>query len=353
MARIVHTADVHLTSEHPEREAALAEILSLAEERKADLVTIGGDLFESAVDAQDRQSVLEDLFTGRPFSVLAIPGNHDEEAFRRDLFFGETFRPAVAEPFEHVLIDDSAVRVTCLPHTKAPDHDLLVSVIDREPFEGTEILLLHCHLEAPFQDRTVGEEQQRRYFPISKHALAALDFDYYLAGHYHAPHRVELPGDLTVAYPGTPSSVTEDETGPRNAVVLDTEADRLDFAKLEAFHYDSLEVTVWPDREARAIEEIETWANVRADRNVEASITVTGYSTMDPDAFAAALESASRDIPVSNRTSSVAWATDHPLYRSFDAKLGDREFDDDTLADEIRERTLRVFSELGSGGRLT
>lgn len=353
MVRLLHTADVHLSPEYPERQAALEELLSLAEEQDTDLVTIGGDLFDSAVDAEELRADLRQLFSDRPYPILTIPGNHDEEAFREDLFFGEDFQPAVTEPFEHVTIDEADVRITCLPYTQRPTDDLLVAFKEREPFDGTEILLLHCSLEAPFSDRVVGEEQEQRYFPVSKATLAEFDFDYYLAGHYHSPHRVELRNESTFVYPGTPASVTRSETGPRNVAILDTEEDQLSLHSIETFHYDHLEVEIVPGEEEGVLEEIEEWADTRAERNVEASITVTGHITMDEAAFNDALEDASRDIPVSNQTSLVDRVVTHPLYQSFEAKLEEREFEDEALEDEIRDRTLRVFSELVSGGRLS
>lgn len=351
MPRILHTADVHLAADHPERREALEAVLQLAEAEDADLVTVGGDLFDSDVDAGSLRPQLRDLFADRPYQVLTIPGNHDEAAFQDDLFFGEDFQPAVADPFEHVFLGDDEVRVTCLPYTRRATEDLLVEFAEREPYEGTEILLLHCSLDAPFGDRVVGDEEER-YFPISKETLAELDFDYYLAGHYHSAHRVELPNGGSFAYPGTPASVTRGETGPRNVALLDTEADRLELRTLETFHYDHLEVTVAPGEEDRALAEVESWVGAREDRNVEAELTVTGHVTTDESDFADDLEAASGAVPVTNDTAHVGRVVAHPLYQSFEDRLAERDLEDD-LEDAVRSRTLRVFSDLVSGGRLS
>lgn len=112
----LHTADVHFAAVHPERLEALVTVLVRAESEDADLLTIGGALFDSEVDADELRGELRDRFSDLPFTVLTDPGNHDEEAFREDLFFGEDFTAAVDEPFEHYTVAGD-VRLACLPYT--------------------------------------------------------------------------------------------------------------------------------------------------------------------------------------------------------------------------------------------
>lgn len=350
MARICHTADVHLARDGPERREALEAVLDAAVEADADLVTIGGDCFDSEADAEALRGDLRSTFADLPFQVLAIPGNHDEAAYRDDVFFGQAFEAAVGEPFEHVYPPETDLRVTCLPYTPRADEELLVSLADRDPFDGDEILLLHCSLEAPF-DGDAGDETDQRYFPVTESALAELDFDAVLAGHYHSAHEVSLSGGGTFVYPGTPASVTRSETGPRTVAILDTDREAVERHRLGTFHYDHLDVEVAPGEEAAAVERVEDWVEERRDRRVEASITVTGHLSGDEADFAASLAAASGDVPVENRTTSVDAILSHPLYRDFEARLAERDLDDDLAAD-VRDRTLRAFSELASEGRL-
>lgn len=350
--RILHTADVHLAADESATMDALDAVLAAAADRDADLLTVGGDLFDSEADAERLRPDLRDRFSGLSHPVLTIPGNHDAAAFREDLFFGEDFRPAVAEPFEHVAFPDAGVRVTCLPYTPRPTEDLLVDLREREPFQGTEILLLHCSLEAPFSDRVVGAEEELRYFPVGAETLAELDFAYYLAGHYHSPRRVALSNGGTFVYPGTPASVTRSETGRRNVADLDTADGRIGLRAIETFHYDELTVTVLPGEADRAVAEVEDWVEARRDRDVAAEITVTGHVAMPEAAFEAALADASGGVPVDNRTTGVERVLHHPLYRAFQDELAERDLPED-LERAVRERTLRVFSELHSGERLS
>jgi len=354
MVKIIHTSDLHLSTDNPERLEALEEVLSLAEKRKADLVTIGGDLFDSEVDAENLRSELRDMFSDRSFEIIAIPGNHDSKAFRKNLFFGENFQAAVEEPYEEIVIDEEEVKIICLPYTPYPDEDLLVSLKEMGPFAGTKILLLHCSLEAPISDLAVGEEEEGKYFPISKDILKQLGFDYYLSGHYHHPPREEkLSSDSIFVYPGSPVSITQKEITPRNVVLLETEQDRLEFQTLETFHFDHLEIQLSPGGEDEALEKIEKWATERTKRNTKASIEVKGHIEMGENIFNESLKEASKTLSVSNQTKTVEQVLKHPLYQSFESKLKEREFDEEELRDDIRERVVRVFSDLFSGGRLS
>jgi len=209
MTRVLHTADVHLASDAPERTEALDALLERAEREGIDVVTIGGDLFD---DPEDVERLRADLrngpFSGRPFDVVVIPGNHDVAAYRGDVFFGDACTVIAADPFGHWTAPDGDLRITGLPYRERPDDDLLLALQDRTPFDGTEVLLLHCSLDAPFQDDDPGDDGGRHYFPVTERLLAELDFDAYLAGHYHAPHQLSLPNGAPFTYPGTPASTS-------------------------------------------------------------------------------------------------------------------------------------------------
>lgn len=351
MARLLHTADVHLAADHPERQAALEELLDVAEAEDADLVTIGGDLFDSDRDSEELRPTLRQLFSDRPYHVLTIPGNHDEAAFRSDLLFGESFDAATTEPFEHREIGD--VRVTAVPYTAEAVEDVLIALAERDPFEGSEVLLLHCSLEAPFAAASTGDEEARQYFPVTREALADLDFDYSLAGHFHSAHRVELLNGGTFVYPGSPASVTRPETGPRTVALVDTHDGGLEFRRLDAFHYDTLEITVTPGEEDEVIETIAGWVEERQGRDVDASITVTGHVSRDETDFQADLDVASGDIDAVNRTTGVEAVLGHPLFEEFEAKLDRHDVEDESLEEDVWDRTVRIFSELSTGGRLS
>lgn len=361
MVRILHTADVHLTPDADERQAALERILSQADANDVDLVTIGGDLFDNDIAAEQLRDSLRELFSDRSYPILTIPGNHDADAFRSNLFFGESFTPATETPFGQFVIDDT--RVTTLPYTSQATDELLVGLRNREQFDGPEALLLHCSLEAPIQGG-VGNEGEQRYFPITKEELAELDFDYYLAGHYHSQHRTELPNGGTFVYPGTAASVTRKETGRRTSVLIDTDAAQdVQLQTLDSFHYDTLDLRVTPGDEERVLEEIQSQVTIWDNRHVEPEISVDGFTEMNETAFSEALSDVSGDVPVENSTRTVEHILSHPLFETFQQRLEEREqlhaveerddYDVERFQDDIWEEMLALFADLAAEGKLT
>jgi len=353
MVKIIHTSDVHLSSDYPERVEALEKVLDFAEENNADLVTIGGDTFDSELQAEKLRSELRDIFSGQSYDILVIPGNHDKEAFREDLFFGDNFKSIIEKPFEEIIIDDGNVKIIGLPYTPYPEEELLLALKEREKFEGTEILLLHCTLGFHYFNQSVGSEEEKSYFPISKNLLSDLSFDYYLSGHFHNSNKVRISKNSTFVYPGTPASVNSNETGPRYVATLDTVEDEISLKTIDTFHYDILEMDVLPGEEEKALKKIEEWTNEKIDKNVDLSIIVNGHITMDESKFNHSLLKASQDISVKNRTSTVDKIVNHPLYKSFEEKLKKMDIEDRGFEREIRKRTLKVFSELSSRGKIT
>ena len=361
MTRILHTADIHLDSIAEERHAALDSVLEDASNADVDLVTIGGDLFDSELAAEQLRESLRELFSNRSYPILTIPGNHDASAYRSNLFFGDSFIAATESPFDHYVVDDTT-RITYLPYTPQATDELLISLRDREPFEGTECLLLHCSLDAPLHG-DVGDESEQRYFPVTKEQLAELDFEYYLAGHYHSQHHVELSNGGTFVYPGTPASITQTELGRRTYVYIDTEADTgVQFPSLESYHYDELNLRVTPGQEDRVFREINSQVAIWHDRDVEPQITVDGFIETDETEFESALEDHSNGISVTNRTRDVEHILSHPLFEAFEHQLENRdrlhaieerdEYNTTRFQNDVWEATLNAFVELAAEGKL-
>lgn len=361
MVKILHTADLHLAPDAEERIAALETVLSKAEQKEVGLVTIGGDLFDSELAAEQLRETLRETFSDRPYSILTIPGNHDVAAYQSNLFFGDSFLPATDSPFGFFEIKDT--RITTLPYTSQATEELLISLRDREPFDGTECLLLHCSLEAPIT-RNIGDEDERRYFPVKKEELAELGFDYYLSGHYHSPHRTTLSNGGTFLYPGTPASVSRKETGRRRVTYIDTEdGQAVQLEAIDSFHYDSLELRVTPATEDTVLDEIESSVAQWETRDVSPEITITGFTEMSEDEFADAVSNASDDITVSNQTRTVEHILTHPLFEAFQTRLDDRnklqsieeraDYDIDRFQEDVWEETLEVFADLAAEGILS
>ena len=336
MVRIVHTADVHLTPSAPERLDALDAVLSIAEEYDADAVTIGGDLFDSDVAAEDMRPTLREHFSGCPCPVYAIPGNHDRAAFAGDRYFGEDFIPLLEDPYSQVTID--TLRVTAIPYTNRMSDELLLALRDRTPHDGPEALLLHCSLEAPIH-RDAGDEDTTRYCPVTKSTLATLDFDFYLAGHYHSPNLLDIGVNQQFVYPGTPASTTWTETGSRTLAVLKTEsAATITLPELETFHYLDEEFSVRPGEEQAILEELESFAAKAQPNHVKARAEVTGLINWDEATFANELTSIEDLVTVQNTTRTVETVTAHPLWTPITERL-------DSLDAETRDAVEYLILE--------
>jgi len=351
MTRVLHTADIHLTPDDQERMDALRSLLNLAEREEIDVVTIGGDLFDQPKDVEQlRTDLRNDLFSNRSFEIILIPGNHDIEAYRGDVFFGDSCTVITEEPFGHWTAPDGSLRITGLPYREHPDDDLLLSLQDRESFEETEVLLLHCSLDAPFDDYDTGDEGAHRYFPVMEELLTELGFDYYLAGHYHNPRHVSFSNGAEFTYPGTPASTSTSETGPRRVSVLDP-SDGIGFEPLATFHYISREFMATPGAEQELLDDVQAWTQQHVTDSSAASINVDGFVEMDEEEFHEELRTTASPANVMNETRSVEHILSHPLYRSFEAELEDTDWDDETTA-KVTERTLEVFSQLTAQGEI-
>lgn len=360
MTRLFHTADVHLDTQTPERLAAFETILDAAEQQDARAVTVGGDLFEDQRAAEELRSDIRDVCADRDITIVAIPGNHDAGAFRGNRYYGEAFQAVTAKPYEHLEVED--LRITAVPFTQELTEDLLVDLRRRDAHTGPEALLMHCSLEAPV-DTTAGEEATPRYCPVGTEALASLDFDYILAGHYHSSHLRDLPDGTTFVYPGTPASVTQAETGPRTVAILDevtTPAIRL--SDLDTFHYDKRRVRVHPGAENETLQEIEELVRAWENRDVSAHLIVDGLISWSEDDFAEAVSSLTEDVRTDNRTRSAQAVLSHPLYEQFRIRLDHRdelntvpdtrEYEIEPFHESIEEAVLAVMTDLEAEGVL-
>lgn len=349
MTTILHIADVHLRKDRPERMVALRRALSLAEDRDADLVTIGGDLFDRPTDVEAiRETLQSDLFADRPFEVLLIPGNHDIDAYRDDIYFGDSCTVVVDRPFDHLVAPDGDIRITGLPYHEFPVDELLLDLTDREPFDGPEALLFHGSLDAPIDVTSTGDEGTRRYFPVSESLLSALGFEYYLAGHYHSAHIVPFADGATFVYPGTPASTASGETGRRHAAFLDSDAG-LSLVKLDTYHYVATSFTLVPGDEEGLLDDVAAWTVTHAHDAAEATVTVEGFTERKENDFIEALVETAEPATLKPAIRGVNNITQHHLYREFEAELAEMDWDEDTV-EGVRRRTLEVMTDVATDG---
>jgi exonuclease SbcD len=224
MATIVHAADVHLETAFTEvrggarRRAALADaferVVDLALARRADALTLGGDLYEAErAGPQTARFVFAQLARfGGP--VLIAPGNHDPYS-ARSLYARADLPPNVhvfAEPrwSAYPLGDD----VTVYGFGHAPAEPGRPFAGARFTRGGTQLALVHGSDE----DRCPPGKRATAPFTLAE--IRASGAACALAGHYHNGAVVEAEGVPWLAYPGSPEPIKFGERGSHGALVV-------------------------------------------------------------------------------------------------------------------------------------
>jgi DNA repair exonuclease SbcCD nuclease subunit len=235
MTRILHTADLHLTENHPERWRALEAVLAAAREHAVDALLVAGDLLDRAGDHAALRPRVRAAFEGLDAPVLLLPGNHDRAAYRPGQDWGPRTTLLLSEPVQVTRI--GTTRVVAVPF---PAEEIGFGRVRREVEErlaarpaheaGGTLLVLHGTLidaAAPdIQDESRADESGP-YFPIRAEDLRTLQADYVALGHYHQ-HALRRLGDLPVAYAGAPAPVGAHALGPRTAVLVEAQPGTLE-----------------------------------------------------------------------------------------------------------------------------
>lgn len=228
---IVHCADVHLETTFPEtrggagRRKALADafvrIVDDAIGRGADVLTIGGDLYErERAGPQTFRFLSEQLARfGKP--VYIAPGNHDPYSA------GSLLSRSDAPPNVHVFNEatwkpyplSAEVTLWGFGHTPAePGRPFANARFDRG---GVQIALVHG------SDEARCPPQKRVTAPFSTAEIVASGASLALSGHYHGGYVVNHDGRPVFAYPGSPEPIKFGEGTGHGVVVLTVEGTSL------------------------------------------------------------------------------------------------------------------------------
>lgn len=347
---ILHTSDLHLTERRPETISGLDQILKVAKERSVDIVTIAGDLFDSAEDAEALRPYLRKKFSTNNFEIIAIPGNHDAEAFKSNLDFGSDLRVAVSEPYE--LFTRNDVTIVALPFKQVLDEKTLSLLEKESKRSGVKILLIHCTLDIGFSTGDFGEGETCHYCPISRAVLSRLGYDYVLAGHFHSNTNILQLGEKgRFVYPGSPVSHSIKEIGRRQAVLIDTKENDCKPMPLQSFYYDVHHITVIPGMEEYIIGKIREWISERHSEQCSLKVIVDGFTIKSEASFRRELENVTKGAEVEHLYRNVKEVLEHPLFIKFKEKLAERNLEQteqieslviDAMARLLRSRELRT-----------
>jgi len=245
--RILHTADFHLKEYGDDRWKSLERLIEVGKKEKADLFIISGDLFDKGIDAENLRSRIREVFSDTGFRIALIPGNHDKDSYRSDMWFGE----------DVVIIDDlrtpfecQGVKIWGMPFEPIDGEEILhrLRLLRGSLTNGTRnILLYHGELlDAFFSRRDFGDEGDERYMPVKLSYFTGLGLDYVLAGHFHSRiNSWKLQDGGYFVYPGSPISITKREIGRRHVNIFEVGRPPHEYP-LDTPHYEEVVIELVP-----------------------------------------------------------------------------------------------------------
>lgn len=223
--KILHTADVHLHTQYPQRMEALRRVLDLGRQENIDLMLIAGDLFDDHQQAESLRSEVRRLFSNLPYNVLTIPGNHDERAYFEESYYGSNFTALTDRPV--TIRDFGEWRIVALPYGKGSLAPLLDTLKQAADPAKINILILHCTWSLPHYTSEDYGGDQFRYLPVTEAMLTGLGYRFILAGHFHTAYRQrKLPCGAIFVYPGSPVSISSREQGRRSVNIIEAQGCR-------------------------------------------------------------------------------------------------------------------------------
>jgi len=345
--RILHTSDLHLSKEKEHTLDALKCLIETCKTEAVDLLTIGGDLFHKPHDVEQMRTELRKIFSGLDFNVISISGNHDEIAYSRNLDFGD-LKMVTQSPFEIIPYED--VNIVALPYTEKISDERyaqLKAAVDKDRFN---VLLIHCTLDIGYASSDFGEEEERKYCPVSTPMLASLGYDVVLGGHFHKDYYIkELGEGSRFIYPGSPVSLSKGEKGQRHAALVDTESNEITRIPLDTLFYDTKRVSIVPGNEETSLRSIEEWKKEFDGMNCILAVEVDGFGEMDEVLFRDSLRSICKGWDILNDYQDVRKVLDHSLYKRFMEKITEIDGVDIEYA---KKTVIEVFSEMLAGRKI-
>ena len=224
MLTIIHGADFHLDApfaalppdkarqRREEQRQLLDRLADLAQEVRADLVLLSGDLLDGGETYQETVQALARCLGGLPCPVFIAPGNHDYYDARS--VYAGTAWPDNVHIFSTVAVESVELPgLSCVVHGAA----FTTPQADRSPLLGfsaprdgnTHLMVLHGDVE-----------NRSRYGPITLEDIAASNLTYLALGHVHACSGLQRAGDTCWAYPGCPEGRGFDETGDKGVLAV-------------------------------------------------------------------------------------------------------------------------------------
>lgn len=257
--KILHAADLHLGAPvavpdctlspraNQARGESLFRLVKLAREKKANLVFLGGDIFDSPYpEPAARLTLLKALrqLSSENIRTFIAPGNHDPrtpDSVWENLPVIEGVHIFSTRP-EGVALSDLGVFVAGCAHNTFHVTENLAQALPLPPSDLTGLALLHCN---PVGIQNQSQEHQP-YAPAELSLLRRGDFAFWGLGHWHKPQI--LCKSPLVLMPGALQGAHKNETGPHGAwlVSLSGQASEAEFSPLSLINHHRLDIILDP-----------------------------------------------------------------------------------------------------------
>ncbi|MCM2266543.1 MAG: metallophosphoesterase [Elusimicrobiales bacterium] len=205
MAKILHTADLHITDGEEKNYCygVLDEIIALAAAERADALVLAGDLFDSFGDFEAlRKEVCRKFepLAATGCRVIYIPGNHEARGSQADLsaYNLDPVLFCAARPFS--LVEAGDAEFLCVPHADSYDGYRDWKVPPKQ--SGLcRVAVVHALNSSIYSGPE--EETDSRTGVMDEDIFARFGVDYAAFGHVHSGRQQTL-GGVVACYPGSP-----------------------------------------------------------------------------------------------------------------------------------------------------
>lgn len=318
--RAIHTSDLHLRREAPERLGALDAIFDEARSRSADFILVSGDLFDSTTEAIAlRQEVRQRIEAIAPLPVVLLPGNHDVGAYGPETDYGNNAVVLRETPWHRQSV--CGVEILGVPHQQG--RTLAECLVGTATEPRHTILAAHGNLMSGTADTFCGDGEDAAWMPIFPADLERR-CSWAALGHVHSGRRlVQREAERLVAYPGSPVLTSRRELGRRGILVVDFEAAvgvvAHEFVPLPTRFQERVEVVCIPGMERRAVDELTRLALEKRSPGGQVLACLSGFVTVPEDELRQAAEGALQRAfrtAHGNEASNEASGDDDPAWRS-------------------------------------
>jgi DNA repair exonuclease SbcCD nuclease subunit len=295
------------------------------------------------------------MLSSLPFSIIAIPGNHDMEAFSSDMNFGDSIEILNKIPFEILEYDD--IRIMAVPYANQVFNDLAAGLKESIDDSKINVLVIHCSLDIPYLgEDEYGDEKRQAYLPVNSKVLADIGFEYVFAGHFHSRTIESRLSEKTLFfYSGSPVSISRKEKGRRTAVFLDTKKpvkDRTSLMELDSFYYDDIRMDFISGKEEDILKDLNKRLDGYKGHKAEIEVCLGGFISSGEKDLAQKIKKitdsySGKDlaIEVKEEYRDIRSVLEDPLYIAFKEKLEGQDLEEGFKKD-IEDMVIAQFSRI-------